>query len=298
MQRQKMWLVVGIIVLISVMVLPQVSNAQNGSQVHIVRAGETLTSIASTYHVTVDALMAVNHLGNANVLYVGERLVIPPDPPGQAAQPLQSAPGTYTVQPGDTLSSIDARFGVSIAQLAAANKITDPSLVVVGRVLKIPVVSFGSAASAASPPLSDGQQAVVPPAPGPAVSFQIVNGQLVSLTLQTVSTGHQSLPLSFDAKIAPQHPVTYGLNFDEISFQNHLPHSLNPKQGFVGSVYGRFYWPGDVLGGTASGPGGYSVHVEGWRPTFQALSGFPVCLLGSHPTTASAQIGDAVGDGS
>jgi hypothetical protein len=102
------------------------------------------------------------------------------------------------------------------------------------------------------------------------------------------------LPLSCESKIAAQIAAMYGLNFDEMGFQSNLPHSLNPRKGFVGSVDGRFYQPRDLIGSTATGPGGYGVHVEGWSPVFQALSGFQVSLLSSNATTAAAQIDSAL----
>jgi murein DD-endopeptidase MepM/ murein hydrolase activator NlpD len=48
---------------------------------------------------------------------------------------------TYTVQPGDTLGQIAARFGVSVETLAAANTITNINLLAVGQVLVIPGAS-------------------------------------------------------------------------------------------------------------------------------------------------------------
>ncbi|MGZ8502558.1 MAG: LysM peptidoglycan-binding domain-containing protein [Candidatus Limnocylindrales bacterium] len=45
---------------------------------------------------------------------------------------------TYTVQPGDTMSSIAARFGTTVKKLSALNGITNPSLIHPGQVLKIP----------------------------------------------------------------------------------------------------------------------------------------------------------------
>src|SRR5215813_5966235 len=48
------------------------------------------------------------------------------------------AAGTYTVQPGDTLFSIAARFNVSISQLATINKVYDVNTVNVGQVLQLP----------------------------------------------------------------------------------------------------------------------------------------------------------------
>jgi LysM repeat protein len=42
------------------------------------------------------------------------------------------------VKPGDTLSAIAARFDTTIKELATLNGITNPSLIRVGQVLKLP----------------------------------------------------------------------------------------------------------------------------------------------------------------
>ncbi|MBI3958327.1 MAG: peptidoglycan DD-metalloendopeptidase family protein [Chloroflexi bacterium] len=55
--------------------------------------------------------------------------------PGRAQA---QTPATYTVQPGDTLFVIANRFGVELADLAAANGIADINLIAVGQVLVIP----------------------------------------------------------------------------------------------------------------------------------------------------------------
>ena len=47
-------------------------------------------------------------------------------------------PSTYKVKSGDTLSAIAARFETTVAEIAALNGITKPSLIRVGQVLKIP----------------------------------------------------------------------------------------------------------------------------------------------------------------
>jgi putative chitinase len=46
-------------------------------QVHIVQRGETLYSIARRYGTTHWAIAMANNLANPNVIYVGQRLVIP-----------------------------------------------------------------------------------------------------------------------------------------------------------------------------------------------------------------------------
>jgi N-acetylmuramoyl-L-alanine amidase len=52
--------------------------------VHVVKSGESLTSIAALYGVTPQSIRRANNLKDANLLRVGQRLVIP-IPNGPAA---------------------------------------------------------------------------------------------------------------------------------------------------------------------------------------------------------------------
>ncbi|MCO4532330.1 LysM domain protein [Streptococcus infantarius subsp. infantarius] len=47
------------------------------------------------------------------------------------------AVGTYTVQSGDTLSSIAAKFGTSYQTLASLNGISNPNLIFAGQTLRV-----------------------------------------------------------------------------------------------------------------------------------------------------------------
>jgi LysM repeat protein len=61
-----------------------------------------------------------------------------PAPPGPQASPTVTDRRTYVVQPGDNLSSIAAKFHVSIDAIAQANHITDLNSISVDQVLIIP----------------------------------------------------------------------------------------------------------------------------------------------------------------
>ncbi len=124
--------------------------AQDGST-HVVEPGETLSEIAKTYGVGMDALMALNGIADADALVVGQRLTLPEQDDGIADLPAPAAAtaGTYTVQAGDSLSQIAKDFGVTLDALLTANGIGDADRVIVGQVLAVPAaVEPGSAVEA------------------------------------------------------------------------------------------------------------------------------------------------------
>lgn len=66
--------------------------------VHTVRAGETLGALAAAYGVTLDELMRVNGLSNADFISVGEDLIVPVAAPAEARHAPSSA-GTGSSAP-------------------------------------------------------------------------------------------------------------------------------------------------------------------------------------------------------
>ncbi|HAM00710.1 MAG TPA: hypothetical protein DCQ30_00550, partial [Acidimicrobiaceae bacterium] len=97
-----------------------------------VRPGQNLSQIAAQLHTSVAALVAANRLADPNRVLAGQLLEIPGSSTG-------AAPGTaVVVQPGQTLSAIASRYGVSVAALAAANRLGDPNHLLAGFRLVIP----------------------------------------------------------------------------------------------------------------------------------------------------------------
>jgi N-acetylmuramoyl-L-alanine amidase len=145
---------------------------------HTVAPGETLWSIAYASNLTTRALAAANGLPENAQVILGTTIQIPSVP--EAAAALARGPtvgavpaaaprpmGAYTVQPGDTLSGIAARSGVSVSQVAWMNGLDPSGYLLSGTPLKLP-----SGAAPTSAPASAPASAAVPDAaPHPTPEF-------------------------------------------------------------------------------------------------------------------------------
>jgi len=97
-----------------------------------VRCGDTLSSIAWRYHVSVWQLASWNHIHNINYIYAGQRLVIYQGCGGGGG-------GTvYIVRCGDTLWSISRMYGTTPWAIAHRNHIHNINLIYAGQRLFIP----------------------------------------------------------------------------------------------------------------------------------------------------------------
>jgi LysM repeat protein len=130
--------------------------AASASFAHVVSPGESLSSVAATDGLSVADLAAANGISADAQLVSGSTLMIPPQSAsvssgvtstssgdavvGDEAETGETSavPAGYVVQPGDTLSAIAARAGISVASLAAYNGLDPNGLLLAGRSLSVP----------------------------------------------------------------------------------------------------------------------------------------------------------------
>lgn len=112
----------------------QVSEEPQAS-VYIVQSGDTLSGIALKYGVSVQDLVRWNNIANPNLIYVGQRIRI-------SSRANTNHMINYTVQRGDTLSEIAARYKVTVSELARINRIANVNLIYTGEVLQIPIDQY------------------------------------------------------------------------------------------------------------------------------------------------------------
>ncbi len=133
---------------------PARQSSSSSTATHKVQAGESLTAIARKYNVTLQALAAENDLSVTDGVFIGQTLKLPNGAQAvttSASAPTQSSPRSsyqssanlgatenYTVKSGESLTQLANRFGVSIADLAAANNLASNANLRIGQVIKVP----------------------------------------------------------------------------------------------------------------------------------------------------------------
>jgi LysM repeat protein len=123
---------------------------------YTIKSGDTISGIAERYGLSTQGLLALNKLSRTSIIYPGQVIQLagssiamtpvsnvesndPPSPPPTNAPP-PMINNSYTIKTGDTVTSIAARFGVSIDAILNANGLSRSSIIYAGRTLKIPGV--------------------------------------------------------------------------------------------------------------------------------------------------------------
>ncbi|WP_333640394.1 LysM peptidoglycan-binding domain-containing protein [Acinetobacter johnsonii] len=126
----------------------QTTASNNSTDIHVVKSGETLNSIARKYHLQLNYLAELNNLSRTANVRVGQRLKIEGDVDSApiktetvAARPQATsgrATESYKVKSGESLNLIANRAGMSVSELAALNNLSARAGLQVGQTIQIP----------------------------------------------------------------------------------------------------------------------------------------------------------------
>jgi len=154
------------------------SPAPDGTVIHVVAAYQTLTTIATAYHISVDTILSLNRIQVDTPLQIGQKLTIhgsnvTPSPTPRPLTPIEkltpAADGKYyyTVQSGQTLSWIAGQFKVNVNDLAAWNNLALTSVIQPGQKLLLQVTPPATATFTPGPATATPRvtATLIPPTP-------------------------------------------------------------------------------------------------------------------------------------
>ena len=141
------------------------STAATTAGTYTVKAGDTLSAIASRYSTSSSTLASLNSLSNPNLIYVGQVLKVSSNAStssstSSSANSTVTTAASYTVKSGDTLSAIAAKYGTTYQALASTNSISNPNDIYVGQVIKVSATATAASSQAASSTNSNGSYTV------------------------------------------------------------------------------------------------------------------------------------------
>ncbi len=121
----------------------------SGGASYIVRSGDTLSAIAARHNVSLGSILSANRLMMTSIIYPGQKITVsgkssgggPTHSPGKTVKPTTPKPSSsarsYTVVPGDTLSAIASRHGISLGTILSANGIRSTDIIRPGQKLAL-----------------------------------------------------------------------------------------------------------------------------------------------------------------
>ncbi len=139
------------------------TQAVNAEQL-TVKSGDTIWGLAKQHGLSVSALEQANPSvkkinDSIDLITVGQQLTLPTAQHDASAD--LNADGSYTVKPGDTLSSIADRYNVTVSQLMAWNNLSTNDSLYIGQQLSVtdPAISTAVNSPAVSAPVAQSTDA-------------------------------------------------------------------------------------------------------------------------------------------
>ncbi len=106
------------------------------NKIHIVKSGDTITSISKFYSINKDLIIKLNNLKDENYIFIGQNLIIFESTENLTKQS-DLINNYHIVQTGENLTEISNLYNLKINDLIEINNLNNPDSIKVGQKLKI-----------------------------------------------------------------------------------------------------------------------------------------------------------------
>ena len=103
-------------------------------KIHIVKIGDTISSISKFYSISKDLIIKLNNLKNENYIYVGQNLIIS-ESTENSKQQSDLINNYHIVQIGENLTEISNKYKLNVGYLVEINNLKNPDSIKVGEKL-------------------------------------------------------------------------------------------------------------------------------------------------------------------
>jgi len=105
-------------------------------KIHIVKSGDTISSISKFYSINKDLIIKLNNLKDENYIFVGQNLIISESTENLIKQS-DLTNNYHIVQTGENLTEISNKYNLKVIDLIEINNINNPDSIKVGQKLII-----------------------------------------------------------------------------------------------------------------------------------------------------------------
>jgi LysM repeat protein len=228
---------------------------------HMVESGQALVNIAKLYGVSVDDIVNLNGIEDAQVLTVGQELLIPFVPASSAGRSSQLPHQiVYVIEEGDTLLGLALRYGTTVEAILAVNPDTNPDLLFPGQDLVVPL---------ATPTPTATPTATLTPTSTPGPLYGAPN-LLIPADKQTVTGSTLLFNWTATGFLADDEFYVLQLSWSDGSYVEHWTKSTAWRVGHRQRLAdGPIFWTVIIMRRTGTKPDGSPVGVSLTRPVEQ-----------------------------
>jgi murein DD-endopeptidase MepM/ murein hydrolase activator NlpD len=178
-------------------------NAPGAVMTHMIKPGDSLETLAYTYHTTVDRLAAANSITNPALIFAGEDLTI-----NQGSDSVEAMPSALIqAAPGDNLFRIALRYRVPVNALVSENQLTPALPIFAGQRLWLPGGNESTTLVDLVAPLTG-----VTLSPIPAIQGKTIGIHAQTIGPATLSGTFLGYPIQFVTQDANQHYAVFGIH--------------------------------------------------------------------------------------